>query len=87
LKPQSNLLLTHDHWVDSIPTALMANRTTIHDTTQETPFFLMHGRDMCMPMDIDLGTWNTSIASPDVRDFRDQLIQQHDMIINKANTQ
>jgi hypothetical protein len=62
----------------------MAYRTTVHDTTQETPFFLMHGRDMRTPMDINLGTWNTSIATPDVRDFRNQLLQQQDMVINKA---
>jgi hypothetical protein len=86
LNPQNNLL-TQDNWVDSVPKALMAYRTTIHDTTQETPFFLMHGRDMCTPMDIDLGTWSTSIATPDVRDFRNQLLQQQDMVIDKANMQ
>jgi hypothetical protein len=52
----------------------MAYRTTVHDTTQETPFFLMHGRDMRTPMDIDLGTWNTSIATPDVRDANQRTI-------------
>jgi hypothetical protein len=68
LNPQSNLL-THNNWVDSIPTSLMAYCMTVHDTSQETPFFLMHGRDMCMPMDIELSTWNTSIATPDFHDF------------------
>ena len=36
-------------WDESLPFILMAMRNQIHSTTGETPFFLLHGRDMILP--------------------------------------
>eukprot|EP00112_Aurelia_sp_Birch-Aquarium-sp1_P024198 Seg753.2 transcript_id=Seg753.2/GoldUCD/mRNA.D3Y31 product="Retrovirus-related Pol polyprotein from transposon 412" pseudo=true protein_id=Seg753.2/GoldUCD/D3Y31 len=44
----------HDDWDTYIPYALFAYRTAIHDTTKESPFFLMYGRDPHLPIDVIL---------------------------------
>ena len=36
-------------WDEMIPFVLMAYRSRIHEATRETPFFLLHGRDMELP--------------------------------------
>lgn len=36
----------HDSWDEILPFALMAYRNSIHQATNDTPFFLMFGRDM-----------------------------------------
>jgi transposase InsO family protein len=83
----SNNFVTHTNWVDLVSTILMAYRTTIHDSTGETPYFLMHGRDMRTPMDLEFGTWNTNLSDPDVRVFREKLLRQQDGVIESANQQ
>ena len=40
------------NWDDLIPAVLFAYRTSMHSTLQETPFFLMHGRDARIPCDV-----------------------------------
>ena len=39
-------------WDDCIPACLLAYRTSVHATTRLTPFFLMHGREAVLPIDI-----------------------------------
>lgn len=39
------------NWDTCIPAALMAYRTSVNETTQQTPFFLVHGRDPVLPLD------------------------------------
>jgi hypothetical protein len=58
----SNNFLTHTNWVYLVPSIC------------KTPYFLMHGRDMRTPMDLEFGTWNTNISDPDVRVFREKLL-------------
>ncbi|KAJ3651676.1 hypothetical protein Zmor_017700 [Zophobas morio] len=36
-------------WDEMIPFVVMAYRNRVHESTKETPFFLMHGRDMELP--------------------------------------
>lgn len=43
---------TQDDWCEHIPLALMAFRTAFHRTIQETPAFLLYGRDIAMPYDL-----------------------------------
>uniref|UniRef100_A0A7M5UYE4 Uncharacterized protein n=1 Tax=Clytia hemisphaerica TaxID=252671 RepID=A0A7M5UYE4_9CNID len=43
-----------DDWDTHINSALFAYRVTPHSTTRETPFFLLHGRDPRMPLDVAL---------------------------------
>ena len=38
-------------WDESLPLVLLAYRSAIQESTQETPFFLMHGRDVELPFD------------------------------------
>jgi transposase InsO family protein len=38
-------------WDTYIPYVMFAYRTALHESTQETPFFLMHGRDPILPVE------------------------------------
>src|SRR6266487_2893658 len=42
-------------WDQYIDFALMAYRTSVQASTHETPYFLLYGRDMTIPMDIEMG--------------------------------
>jgi len=39
-------------WEDKLPASLLAYRTAVHTTTKMTPFFLTHGREARLPIDI-----------------------------------
>ena len=39
-------------WEDKLPAALLAYRTSVHNTTKKTPFSLTHGREARLPIDI-----------------------------------
>ena len=39
-------------WEDKLPYTLMAYRTSVHNTTKFTPFYLMHGREAYLPVDV-----------------------------------
>lgn len=39
-------------WDEQLPFAMMAYRSSVHETTQETPFNMMFGREMLLPLDI-----------------------------------
>ena len=39
-------------WEMKLPAALLAYRTSVHNTTKMTPFFLNHGREARLPIDI-----------------------------------
>ena len=41
-------------WDDCLKPALFAYRTSINSSTQESPFFLVHGRDPRFPCDTSL---------------------------------
>lgn len=43
---------TQEDWCEHVPLALMAFRTAFHRTIQETPAFLVYGRDILMPYDL-----------------------------------
>jgi transposase InsO family protein len=40
-----------DNWDDMLPYVMMAYRSTMHSSTQQTPFYLLHGREMQLPFD------------------------------------
>ena len=48
-------------WDTLIPFLCFAYNTSVHPATQETPFFLMHGREPVLPIDVTL---QTSMALP-----------------------
>ena len=39
-------------WDEYLPYVVHAYRTSVHDSTRESPFYLMHGRDARMPSNI-----------------------------------
>ena len=48
---------SEDDWDELIDNVLFAYRTSKQDSTKFTPFFLMHGREARLPIDIsDIGT-------------------------------
>ena len=44
----------HTDWDTYIPYALFAYRTAIQETTKESPFYLLYGRDPRLPIDVSL---------------------------------
>ncbi len=44
-------------WDLMIPYALWAYRTAVHATTQETPYFLIYGREPTNPVDVTIRQW------------------------------
>ena len=41
---------SHDNWEEVLEYLCFAYRTTVHNSTNETPFFLLHGRDPTLPI-------------------------------------
>ena len=39
-------------WDELLPAALLAYRVTVHQSTQQTPFFLLYGRDVRLPFGV-----------------------------------
>ena len=57
--------ITTDHpfdWEEALPKVCIAYNTTIHSTTGYSPFYLMYGREPCLPVDI---VYSTQSLSPD----------------------
>jgi len=46
-----------DEWDLQLPYAVFAYRTAVHETTKETPFFLLYGRDPLLPSDLFMNKW------------------------------
>jgi transposase InsO family protein len=61
-------------WDEFVSYALMAHRAIPHSTTRYSPFYLLHGRQMRLPMEDDLTT--ARFASKEPRDNRN-VIQDH----------
>ena len=45
------------NWVTNLPAVLLADRTTIHDPTGQTPFFMVYGREAVLPVELRYPTW------------------------------
>lgn len=74
-------------WDEFIPYVLFAYRTSIQETTQETPFYLMYGRDARLPIDVALTQPTVRYTSTD--DYRVDLVDklQHAFTQAKENTE
>ena len=44
-----------DDWDDQLSVAMMAYRSSIHETTGETPYMMVHGQEMVLPIDLVVG--------------------------------
>ena len=61
-------------WDQFLPFVLFAYRTSVHSTTGETPFFLMHGRDARLPVDLVLES-NDTDGFTSIQDYKKQLVE------------
>ena len=43
-------------WDVHLPLVMMAYRSSVHEATTFTPYFMMFGREICLPIDIMFGT-------------------------------
>ena len=69
-------------WDLYIPAVLFAYRVTPSDATQETPFYLIHGRQCRLPMDVDLVT-NPNL-SPSIEEHRKRIVENIEISQNIA---
>jgi len=69
-------------WDLYIPAVLFAYRVTPSDATQETPFYLIHGRQCRLPMDVDLVT--NSKLSPSIEEHRKRIVENIEISQNIA---
>ncbi|XP_060084275.1 uncharacterized protein LOC132563550 [Ylistrum balloti] len=74
-------------WDNFIPHVLFAYRTSIQETTKETPFYLMYGCDAQLPIDVALTQPTVRYISTD--DYQIDLIDklQHAFTQAKENTE
>jgi hypothetical protein len=47
------------NWVDNLPMALWADRVTVKRTTQETLLYLISSKELILPVDLSVLTWQT----------------------------
>lgn len=45
------------NWVRNLPTVLFADRTSIHQPTGKTPFWVVYGREAVLPIELKFRTW------------------------------
>jgi len=62
----------HTNWDTMIPFVLFAFRNSVHSSTLETPFYLLHGRDPNLPLDVLLKT--PSKYESDSDDYKTQML-------------
>ena len=60
------ILLTHDDWPDHIPYLQFMFNTSVHTTTKQTPYFLLHGFEANIPL---TGVLPSPDARLSVRDY------------------
>ena len=61
----------HD-WDEKLPFVMMAYRTSMNETTRETPFFLFYGRRARLPVDV---ACSGSASSQDKRGYGSDMAQ------------
>ena len=57
----------HVDWDDNLQLVMLAYRSSVHETTKQTPFFMSFGREVCLPVDVMFGgseirrTWDEDV--------------------------
>ena len=65
------------NWVENLYQVLWAHRTTVHSSTGETPFKLVYGTDVVIPVEIGNPTWRVTYPIPD---NNQRLLEELDVI-------
>ena len=63
-------------WNDQLPYVLMAYRATLQASTNESPFFLLYGRDLKLPSETILSVPTRKVVKMD--DYKSLMIQEMD---------
>jgi hypothetical protein len=76
-------------WVDELPSVLWSLRTTPNAATQETPFFLVHGAEAALPVEITheaprIVTCDESSSNEALQDDVDALDEARDVALATA---
>src|SRR5438045_3127242 len=45
------------NWVTNLPAVLLAEWTTVHQPTGQTPFYVVYGREAVLPVELRHPTW------------------------------
>ena len=70
----------HRDWDASVPFLLFAYRSSIHESTMESPFFLVYRRDPRLPIDIALDKeYDTHL---DANDYRADVVSRLEAAIS-----
>jgi transposase InsO family protein len=76
-------------WVDELPSVLWSLRTTPNAATQETPFFLVHGAETVLPVEITheaprIAAYNEATSTEALQDDVDALDEARDVSLARA---
>jgi hypothetical protein len=76
-------------WVDELPSVLWSLRTTPNAATQETPFFLVHGAEAVLPVEITHGApriaaYDEAASTEALQDDVDKLDEARDVALARA---
>jgi hypothetical protein len=61
------------NWVRNLPTVLFADRTSVHQPTGKTPFWVVYGREAILPIELKFRTWRV-LEWEKVRDRAELLV-------------
>jgi transposase InsO family protein len=76
-------------WVDELPSVLWSLRTTPNAATQETPFFLVHGAEVVLPVEITheaprIAAYDEANSTEALQDDVDALDEARDVTLARA---
>ena len=77
-----------DEWDEALPAALLAMRTSVNRTTGFTPFYLEHGREARLPVDMIAGPPPGQPVSLDryTEKIRDQFVKAFTVVAERQNS-
>jgi hypothetical protein len=78
-------------WVDELPSVLWSLRTTPNAVTQETPFFLVHGAEDVLPVEITheaprVSEYEEVVSTKALEDDVDALDEPRDVALARSTT-
>jgi hypothetical protein len=76
-------------WVEELPSVLWSLRTTPNAATQETPFFLVHGAEAVLPVEVTheaprVTAYNETTSTEALQDDVDALDEARDKALERA---
>jgi transposase InsO family protein len=79
----------NNSWVDELPSILWSLQTTPNAATQETPFFLVHGAEAVLPVEITheaprIAAYDEATSTEALQDDVDALDEARDVALTRA---